>query len=255
MSLATSGPLPLPLPPPAPANKYRTCFGKIWCCTCCVCFPRWLRSLCCVLFLVVIAMAIVVGVLAAIFRVPTVSFNGIQGEPQLVVNGAIANFFFNLNITVDNPNVESITFDSVVATAYYPGHPLPSIGGGQLNNVYIARYALTQITFPFTLSLNSKDNSTQTILLDLMDKCGLTGGVAGGVKINYSVVPTVNVIGIKVSPTITNSASLPCNSNVSLIIRSEGGCLCMCVCGRGIHSIPEKRLYTRVKGCVASPLS
>ncbi|KAI7876685.1 hypothetical protein K492DRAFT_166871 [Lichtheimia hyalospora FSU 10163] len=191
--------------------RRRSCMDKL-CCGCCVCLPKWIRYICCIILLLIICIAIVIGVLAGIFKVPDVKFNGIQGEPQFSINGTTANFVFNLNITIDNPNVESITFEDVVAKAYYPGHD-QSIGGGKLNDVHIKRYDVTEIIFPFTLSVDAKDAATQSIIMDMMGKCGLTGGEPSDITINYDVVPTVNIIGIKISPTISNKANLPCNSN------------------------------------------
>lgn len=84
-----------------------------------------------------------------------------------------------------------------------------------MNDVHIGRYNITEIIFPFTLSVDAKDPATQSIIMDMMGKCGLTGAEPSDITINYDVVPTVNIIGIKISPTISNKANLPCNSNVS----------------------------------------
>ena len=94
--------------------RRRSCMDKL-CCGCCVCLPKWIRYICCILLLLIICIAIVIGVLVGIFKVPEVKFNGIQGEPDFSINGTTANFVFNLNITIDNPNVESVTFEDVVA--------------------------------------------------------------------------------------------------------------------------------------------
>ncbi|KAI9313463.1 hypothetical protein BX666DRAFT_2114524 [Dichotomocladium elegans] len=190
--------------------KRRSCMDKL-CCGCCTCFPRWTRWLCCILFLIIVILGIVVGVLAAIFKVPEVKFNGIQGEPQFTLNGTIANLAFNLDISIDNQNIESVTFENVQAKAYYPG-VTNSIGGGTLQNVHISSHAVTKIIFPFTLSINANDPSMAQILLDIMSKCGMTGAEATGITIKYDVIPTVNIIGIKISPTISNSANVPCSS-------------------------------------------
>lgn len=95
-------------------RKRRTCMDKI-CCGCCTCLPRWMRYLCCILFLIIIALAIVIGVLAALFKTPNVTFNGIEGEPQVNLSGSNITMNFTLSISVDNPNVESVTFEKIVA--------------------------------------------------------------------------------------------------------------------------------------------
>lgn len=99
---------------PQEQRKRRTCMDKI-CCGCCTCYPRWLRYICCVIFLLVIALAIVIGVLAATFKVPDVSMNGLEGEPQVSMTGETVNMNFTLAISVDNPNVEGITFEKIEA--------------------------------------------------------------------------------------------------------------------------------------------
>ncbi|KAI7852323.1 hypothetical protein BDC45DRAFT_514016 [Circinella umbellata] len=190
----------------------RSCLDKL-CCGCCTCFPRWARWICCFLFLIIVAIAIVIGVLAALFKTPEINFNGLQGDPSFNLTGTTANFNFNLNITVNNPNVLGVTFENIQAKAYYPGHHEKSIGGGILDNVEIAKQEVTTIIFPFTISVDATDQDTQAILFDIMGKCGVLGAEATGITIDYDVVPTLNIIGIKISPTISNNANLPCDSS------------------------------------------
>ncbi|KAI7885573.1 hypothetical protein K492DRAFT_190958 [Lichtheimia hyalospora FSU 10163] len=186
-------------------GKKRSCLDKL-CCGCCTCYPRWARWLFCILLLLVIILAIIIGVLAALFKVPEVKFNGLKGEPKFSLNGTTATFEFNLDITIDNPNIESVTFEN----AYYPGYS-DSIGGGTLDNVHISNNAVTEIIFPFHITVDAMDHSTQAILFDIMGKCGLTGNDPSGITINYDIVPTLDIIGIKISPTISNQATLPCD--------------------------------------------
>lgn len=96
-------------------RKRRSCLDKI-CCGCCTCCPRWARYLSCCLLLILIALGIVVGVLAALFKKPSVSFNGLEGEPQVAMDGTNVQMNFTLDISVDNQNVESVTFEKIVAT-------------------------------------------------------------------------------------------------------------------------------------------
>lgn len=105
-------------------RKRRSCMDKL-CCGCCTCLPRWMRYLCCVLFLIIIALAIVVGVLAALFKTPNVTFNGIEGEPQVNLVGTNITMNFTLSISVDNPNIEGITFEKIVAEVTLCAHSCP----------------------------------------------------------------------------------------------------------------------------------
>lgn len=43
-----------------------------------------------------------------------------------------------------------------------------------------------------------------------MTKCGLTGGQKQQLTIDYDVVPTIKIIGIPISFTISNSANFDC---------------------------------------------
>lgn len=86
------------------------------CCGCCTCCPRWCRWITCILFLILLALGIVIGVLAALFKKPSVQFTGVQGDPAFGLAGTTVDLNFTLGFTVDNPNIESVTFKTLVAT-------------------------------------------------------------------------------------------------------------------------------------------
>jgi hypothetical protein len=68
--------------------------------------------------LILIALGITIGVLAALFKKPQVTFNGITQNssiPAVQQNGSSFDFNFDINIGVVNPNVESATFTSIQA--------------------------------------------------------------------------------------------------------------------------------------------
>jgi hypothetical protein len=96
-------------------KKRRSCCDKI-CCGCCTCCPRWCRWISCILLLLIIGLGIAIGVLAALFKVPTVEFKGVQGDPAFGLAGTTVNLNVSLGFVVNNPNIESITFRSLVAT-------------------------------------------------------------------------------------------------------------------------------------------
>lgn len=87
-----------------------------------------------------------------------------------------------------------------------------------MDDVHINNNAVTEIIFPFHIKVDAMDHSTQAILFDIMGKCGLTGNEASGITINYDIVPTLDIIGIKISPTISNQATLPCDDAVSTLL-------------------------------------
>ncbi|CAO3609662.1 unnamed protein product [Cunninghamella blakesleeana] len=200
-------------------KKRRSCLDCI-CCGCCTCCPRWIRYCSCLILLIIIALGIVIGVLAAIFKKPTIEFNGLSGEPQFNLNGTVANIQFNTNFTVNNPNVESVTFSNIQAVAYYPniaGHDLSKspIGGGNKSDVAIGSYSVTNIIFPFTLHIDATNPTTFPVVNDLLTRCGITGGQRQPIKINYDITPTIKIIGIPISITISSSSSFDCPESAS----------------------------------------
>ncbi|KAG0163537.1 hypothetical protein DFQ28_011212 [Apophysomyces sp. BC1034] len=205
-------------------RKKRSCMDLL-CCGCCTCCPKWLRWCSCVFLLLIIGLGIAVGVLAALFKMPDAKFNGLQGDPVVNFQQDTLNMNFSLAISVDNPNIESITFSTVVAKAYYPGHHDLQLGGGEKDNVKIESNAITNITFPFGLSVNTKDTAYQSILTDLLQKCGVFGGQKQSITIDYDLVLTVRIIGIPISPTISNKASFPCPLNEGNLASLGGGVL------------------------------
>lgn len=87
-------------------RRKRSCMDKL-CCGCCVCCPRWARYCSCILLLLLIAVGIVIGVLAALFKMPQVHMSGLEGQPAVnITSGNQINMAFQLQISVDNPNVE-----------------------------------------------------------------------------------------------------------------------------------------------------
>ncbi|ORZ13088.1 hypothetical protein BCR42DRAFT_419152 [Absidia repens] len=189
-------------------KRKRSCMDKV-CCGCCTCCPRWARYCSCILLLILIAIGIVIGVLAALFKMPTVEMSGLESAPTVnITGGNQINMGFNLQVSVNNPNVEGITFDTIIAKAYYPNYHDNQIGGGEKDNVVIGKNQVTNFTFPFTLNIDmTKD---QAIINDIFSKCGLDGSPKQPIKIDYDVIPTVKFGVIPISLTISKSTSMDC---------------------------------------------
>ncbi|CAO3644575.1 unnamed protein product [Cunninghamella blakesleeana] len=206
-------------------KRKRSCMDKL-CCGCCTCCPKWVRYCSCIIFLLIIAAGIVIGVLAALFKVPQVHMSGLEGTPNVTVNGMQINMGFQLAISVNNPNVEGITFDSIVAKAYYPKHHDVQLGGGEKDQVVIAKQQTTNFTFPFDLTIDIGNPTYQSIVNDLFEKCGLLGSPKQQLTIDYDVIPTVKFGIIPISVTISNSASFDCPDvlqNLNSIASAAGG--------------------------------
>ncbi|KAI8388152.1 uncharacterized protein BYT42DRAFT_224161 [Radiomyces spectabilis] len=193
---------------------------KTWlhnlCCVCCPCLPMWVRCICCFCILCIIGLAIVVGVLAALFKQPQVEFNGItdhpSGLPRLQKNASSMAFTMNLGlkIGVKNPNVESITFENIKAVAFYPTNPEQSVGGGEMQNLLIERNSITNFTFPFQLYYDPQQDPNYAMLNDISSKCGWQGATKSDLTVLYDLIPTVRIAGIPISLTLRHSAHFQC---------------------------------------------
>ncbi|KAF9413666.1 hypothetical protein BGZ94_000641 [Podila epigama] len=169
----------------------RSTCGRV---TCCICL---------LLLLIIIALAIVI---VTVFKLPTVSYKGMEGTPDWRLNDGDTTFDVKLsaNIEVINPNPLGFHFESIVATAYYPGYA-PSIGGGRVDNQSFPSKSTRTITFPIEASYSRAKDPGFTVVQDVLSRCGHTGtGVSSGLQINYDLKLTIKIIGISISPTIKN---------------------------------------------------
>ncbi|KAG0178105.1 hypothetical protein DFQ29_003950 [Apophysomyces sp. BC1021] len=143
----------------------------------------WTRWICCFLLFILIGLAIAAGVLASQFKQPQVSFNGVTNDPnglprfQKSDSNSLA---FNINMgfqfSVENPNIEQLTFETIKAMAYYPTAPHQQIGGGELRDLHIDAYGTTNFTFPFHIQYDPAKDPQHAILMDIISKCGPSGG-------------------------------------------------------------------------------
>ncbi|KAI7898023.1 uncharacterized protein BX663DRAFT_480806 [Cokeromyces recurvatus] len=190
-------------------RRKRSCIDKL-CCGCCTCCPKWLRWCTCILFIIIVIIAIIIGVLVGIFKVPTVQFTGLEQEPSFAFTNNVLSITFNVGISVDNQNFESLYFDRIKADAYYPSPYNTYIGGGSVTGVDIKSFAVTNIIFPFVINVNSSDPSQQGVIMDLATRCGLDGSAPQKLDFNYYVYPTVKIIGISITPKISKTMSINC---------------------------------------------
>ncbi|KAI8337121.1 hypothetical protein BC941DRAFT_426765 [Chlamydoabsidia padenii] len=223
-------------------KKRRSCCDMI-CCGCCTCCPRWARYCSCCFLMIIVALGIVVGVLAALFKKPSIDIGGLEGTPQFNLQGTTAIMQFNMNVTVNNPNFESVTFSNIDVKAYYPnlaGLDLSKtpIGGGNKSDIHINSNGVTTIVFPFTLQFDAFSSSTSPIINDLFQKCGLNGGAKQDITINYDVTPTINIIGIPITLTISSHSSFACPAEIANGMSNVLGPLTS-IMGSGSGAIPS----------------
>lgn len=65
--------------------------------------------------IIFVIIAIIVGVFAALFKVPTVQFTGLKQDPVVTSLNNVLTMTFEVGISVDNPNFAGITFETIKA--------------------------------------------------------------------------------------------------------------------------------------------
>ncbi|KAI1320698.1 hypothetical protein EDD11_010232 [Mortierella claussenii] len=183
---------------------------------CLPCFPC-IRSTCgrvtCCLFILLLIIIIVIVILVfAVFKMPTVDYLGVDGDPTYIFNQGNTTFGINMvaNIQVKNPNPIGFSFESIKATAYYPGYG-PSIGGGNITDVSFPSKSTKTIQFPVMASYDRHQDPGYTVVQDLLSKCGLLGSTDGKIVLNYDIQAKVKIIGISFSPSLKDqSTSFAC---------------------------------------------
>ena len=104
--------------------------------------------------------------------------------PSLIlifIHGSISQF----NISVNNPNFFSATFDNISAVAMYPVGNTSSMGGGSLSHVKFSSHATTTILFPFTINYQISQDPSLVIAKDIASKCGFDGSTPQDIVVNY----------------------------------------------------------------------
>jgi hypothetical protein len=64
--------------------------------------------------------------------------------------------------------------------------------------------------------MNVLDPGTQAVVSKLMSDCGVGGGSAQNINLDYKVVATVSIIGIPISIPYSSSVSFKCPIDVSI---------------------------------------
>ncbi|CAG8725263.1 23620_t:CDS:10 [Cetraspora pellucida] len=188
---------------------------KFFCCGSRTSCAKTCGIICCILLL------IIVGIVAAVLllgRVPSVDFLGVTDSPTgaqpYVKKTSGFDFNFGLRIQVSNPNIIGATFSMIKAVAYYPSPNsqklIGPIGGGNLTNVNIPSKSNNTIIFPFAVNYDASIDPGFSILLDIANKCGLTGGSKSKLAINYTLTLSFNVLFIPLSPSFDKTANIDC---------------------------------------------
>jgi len=190
-------------------RKPRSC----WYYPLCKCWPRWARFICCACLLIVLGLVVAVAIIAATFKVPSITLNGVTTQPgvdEFVQNGTSFSFNFALEIGVVNDNIIGATFQKIKAAAFYPIDQTP-VGGGELNNVNFPSHATTNLTFPFSIVYDPMMDKDQAVVNDIASRCGLLGGAKQPIVVTYTVTLYLRIIFVTITPPpIKQKTSIDC---------------------------------------------
>ncbi|KAF8637406.1 hypothetical protein AX17_002901 [Amanita inopinata Kibby_2008] len=176
----------------------RYCVGRFCCCT----------IMTAVLLIVSVLLAVALWIRPPNIKVGNVnlaSTNPLQIFPEqkeLKIN-------LGVNISVHNPNSFSINFKRIKADIFYPINNT-HIGGGDLRDVVFKPNQDTNITFPFAIEYNAKDDPQYHVLTDLAQKCGVLNGAQSNIDVNYKITLGLRILFVTISPVISNSMSFAC---------------------------------------------
>ncbi|KAK6908453.1 hypothetical protein I203_102454 [Kwoniella mangroviensis CBS 8507] len=127
-----------------------------------------------------------IGLILVYVRPPSFALNSVNiGSSPVSLTTNGLTVSFDLSISVANPNWFNADFKEITATAQYPGNNTNTFGGG---------------------------------------KCGISGGTKQDITVDYDLYLKLKILGVTVSPTISNSASFECPitaSDIQSIIGSD----------------------------------
>lgn len=92
------------------------------------------------------------------------------------------------------------------------------VGGGNVTNLHINSNGITDIVFPFEVSIDSQDPLQQGVIMDLVTRCGLDGSTPENINFDYYIYPTVRIAGIDITIKISKSMSIPCPLKVKCCV-------------------------------------
>jgi len=124
-------------------------------------------------------------------------------------------------INVENPNPIGFNFEKIAAKAYYPSNNM-ALGGGEIKDVKFPSKATTKINFPLSAQYSAAQDPGYTVAADIANRCSLfDNGPKQKLAINYDLTLTLNIIGIRISPTIKGQQfTFDCPPNMNEILEN-----------------------------------
>ncbi|KAI9254437.1 hypothetical protein BDA99DRAFT_518403 [Phascolomyces articulosus] len=215
----------LPPPPPLSEEETVTPRKRHWternrccrclCCSCCL--PIWARYILWFIIIAIIICVVVIGGLAGSFKMPTVNVLDVTAYPgdntsQITFDGQKFMFNLGLIVNVDNPNVLPIFLSDMNAKANIPVEDGTSayLGHGYLDKEKIPTNSNYNFTYPFSIEYDTQSTQSQVMLNTLMTKCGLMGGEAQDITVDYSINVNARVLFVKLNLDLGGSATFGC---------------------------------------------
>ncbi|KAF8892494.1 hypothetical protein BD779DRAFT_1670187 [Infundibulicybe gibba] len=175
------------------------------------------RFCCCTLLIAAFLFVSIILALALWIRPPSVTISDVSpieqngSTIQLKEQGLTINL--GVNISVKNPNYFSVDFTKIKAEIFYPINNT-LVGGGSQSNIVFKSNAQTNITFPFTIDYDRTLDPNNQIIIDLAQKCGITGNKSN-LTVQYKITLGIRILIVTISPVISNSFTFMCPINPS----------------------------------------
>ncbi|KAL7410726.1 hypothetical protein BDY24DRAFT_399150 [Mrakia frigida] len=171
------------------------------------------RCLGCTLIFTLVLVLTIIFTLALYIKPPNLVINSVEvGTPTVNITGTTPSLSigFTASISVSNPNYFSATIKSLEAQAFYPD-VATQIGGGNLTDVKFKSGSKTTFNFPFRVDYTTSLDSNNTIILDIVDRCGfLVAANKRNIEIDYNIYSKLSILRINISPTFDGSKSFEC---------------------------------------------
>ena len=179
-----------------------------------ICSP--IRIICTLLTLVILAIAIIAGILAATFKMPDISLTGVSLDAAPLTsatNGGI-NFNWIVSVAVKNNWRYDIYLSTIDVSGALISAPASEVAKGSKNEVNLPSYTPVTIDIKMASTLSGGNTEGAVNLIQTLSSCA-----GGKIPVVYNLDLGVKVWGIgpiKI-PRITKTTDAPCpNANSAI---------------------------------------
>ncbi|ORZ36275.1 hypothetical protein BCR44DRAFT_123224 [Catenaria anguillulae PL171] len=234
------------------------------------CFGRGFGGCCCcILLILLLLIAALLVFLFLIVKVPKVSFSGARAPTDrspLQLSGSTVNLNWDFVFQVSNPNSFGASVSSLDMRAFPPNAASNidnQIANGTKLDTYIEANGNTNVQFPVTFSLNTKQSSNSQFFAGLITACGGGGAGAAGnqISVKYELdigLAMLKPIGYKYKH--EEKASFACPINIggnpalSAILQLIGGLANNAARGAGTAGLASRGVLDKRGPALAHPV-